>query len=91
MAAGAKYGRIELARLHRSRVIRVRGQRSVARLAIDMRMFAIFFLIEDVCMAGFTALVASEFDGADSNFGYGVATIVPVLSEAFRDHRVPND
>ena len=42
-------------------------------------------------MAGFTALVASKFDGSDSNFGYCVAAIVPILSEAFRDHRVPDD
>jgi hypothetical protein len=90
MAAGAEYGRIELVRLH-GRVIRVRGQCSVARLAIHMRMLAIFLLIEDVGMAGFTALVASESDGSDSNFGYRVAAIVPVLSEAFRDHRVPDD
>jgi hypothetical protein len=54
-------------------------------------MLATVFLIEDVCMAGLAALVASEFDGSDSNFGYRVAAIVPVLSEAFRDHRVPDD
>jgi hypothetical protein len=54
-------------------------------------MLAIFFLIEDVCMAGFTALVAREFDGSDCNFGYRAAAIVSVLSEAFRDHRVPDD
>jgi hypothetical protein len=54
-------------------------------------MLAILFLIEDVCMAGFTALVAREFDGSDRNFGYRIAAIVPILSEAFRDHRVPDD
>ena len=91
VAAGAEYRCIEFVWFHGPRVIRVHGQRPVARFAIHMRMLAIFFLIEDICMAGFTALVASEFDGANSNFGYGVATIVPVLSEAFRDHRVPND
>ena len=35
------------------------------------------------------SLVAGEFDGTGGDFGYGVATIVSVLSEAFRDHRVP--
>jgi hypothetical protein len=54
-------------------------------------MLAIFFLIEDVCMAGFAALMASEFDGSDSNFGYRVAAIMPILPEAFRDDRVPDD
>jgi len=91
MAAGAEYGRIKLARLHGRRIICVHGQRSVARLTIHMRMLAVFFLIEDVCMAGFTALVASELDGSDSNFGYRVAAIMPILSEAFRDHKVPDD
>ena len=90
VATGAEYGRIELVRLH-GRVIRVRGQCSVARLAIHMRMLAIFLLIEDVCMTSFTALVASESDGSDSNFGYRATAIVPVLTEAFRDHRVPDE
>ena len=72
VAAGAEYGRIEFVRFHGPWVIRVQGQRSVARFAIHMRMLAVFFLIEDVCMAGFTALVAGEFDGANSNFGYAL-------------------
>ena len=91
MTASAEYSRIKFARLHGPRVIRVHGQRSMTRLAIHMRMLAIIFLIEDVCMAGFTALVAREFDGSDCNFGYRAAAIVSVLSEAFRDHRVPDD
>jgi hypothetical protein len=56
-----------------------------------MRMLAVFFLVEHVCMAGFAGLVAGEFNGADSNFGNRIAAIVPVLSEALRDYRVPDD
>lgn len=91
MAAGAEYGGIELARFRGRRVVRVHGQRSVARFAIHMPMLAILFLIEDVNMAGFAALVAGEFDGSDGNFRYRVPAIVPVLSEAFWDHKVPDD
>jgi hypothetical protein len=91
MTASTEYGRVKFVRLHGPRIVRVHSQRSVTRLAIHMRMLTIFFVIEDVCMAGFTALVAREFDGSDCNFRYRAAAIVSVLSEAFRDHRVPDD
>lgn len=91
VAAGAEYGCIEFVWLHGPRVIRMHGQRPVARFAIHMRMLAIFLLVQHVCMAGFAGLMPGEFNGADSNFGNRVPAIVPVLSEAFRDYRVPDD
>jgi hypothetical protein len=56
-----------------------------------MRMLAGFFLVEHVCMASFAGLGTGEPNWADSDFGNRIATIVPVLSEAFRDDRVPDD
>jgi hypothetical protein len=57
----------------------------MAGFAIHMRVFAIPFLVKDVSMAGFAALMAGEIERLGGNFKYCLAPIVPILSEAFWD------
>ena len=64
---------------------------SVAGLAIDVGMLAVFFLVEHVGMAGLASLMACEADGPRGDFGHGVPAVVPILSKAFWDQDAAHD
>ena len=61
------------------------GLRTVAGLAIDVRVFAGRLNSKDIGMAGFAGFVTGVDDGESGNFGHGVGAVVAVLTEAFRD------
>ena len=90
MAADAEYGRIEFFGGHGSRIIRVLGKRSVAGLAIHVRVLAIFFLLENVGVAAFAGLMAGKINWTSGNFRQSIAPVVAVLSEAFWDEKAPD-
>src|SRR5579859_1510922 len=47
-----------------------------------MGVLAVFFLFEDVGVAGLASFMAREVDGAGSHFGQGVPAVVAVPSKA---------
>ncbi len=91
MAADAEHGRIELWGSYGSRIVRVLGQRPVTGLAIHVRVLAIFFLFEDVGMAGFAGLVPGEVHRPGRDFRQCIAPIVPILAETFGDQKSAED
>lgn len=90
VATGAQYGRIEFGGFYRGGIVRVLGQRSVAGLAIHLRMPASVFLVKDVDMAGLAGLMASELNRPGRDFGHCISAVVPVLSKTFRDQKAPH-
>ena len=91
VAADAEYGRIQLFRGHGGGIIRVPGQRSVARFAVDVRVFSVFLLLQDVSMAAFARLVAREIGWPGGDLRQCVAAIVPVLSKTLWDQERAED
>ena len=91
MAADTQYSRIELFGGHGSRIVRVLGQRSVAGLAVNVRVLAIFFLFQDVGMAPFAGLVSRKIHWPRGDFRQCGAAIVPILSETFWNQKSPED
>lgn len=91
MAAYAEHGCVQFFRRHGSRIVRVLGQRSVARFAIYVRVLAILLFFEDVGVAAFASLVPRVIDRPGCDFGQRVAPIVPILSETFWDQKPPED
>jgi hypothetical protein len=91
MAADAEYGRIEFFGGHGSRIVRVLCQRSVAGLAIHMRVLAILLFFQDVGMAAFASLVPREIHWPGRDFRQCVAPIVSILSETFWDQKPPEN
>ena len=65
------------------------GLRAVAGFAMQSRMPAQFFLIDDFSVAAFTCLVACMSDGPGGEFSNGVSAIMAVLAEGFRNHGRP--
>ncbi len=91
MAADAKYRGIKFVRRHRCRIVRVFCQWSVTCLAIDVRVLAIFFLFQDVRMAGLASLMARKIHRPGRDFSQSVTPIMPVLSEGFWDEKPAQD
>ncbi len=67
------------------------GQRSVAGLAIDVGVLTLGFLVEDVRVTGFAALVAGEVHWPGGNFGNSISAIVSVLSETLWDEKTTDE
>ncbi len=61
------------------------GQRSVACLAVHMRVFPVLLYVQHIRVAGFTCLMAGKVNRASGNFADRIAAIVAVLPKAFRD------
>jgi hypothetical protein len=78
--------RIEFWGLYRCRVVGVLRQGSVARLAGDDHMLALFLLIDDLSVAGLARFVARKRNRPGRNLGNGVASIVAVLPETARNN-----
>lgn len=66
-------------------IFRVLRERSVAGLAIYVRMFAGLLFIENVAMARFACFVTGVGDGKGSDFGDGIRAVMTVFAEAFGD------
>jgi len=82
VAAHTQDGGVELRRLHRSRIIGVLRQWTMASLAVEVDVLAAFLLFHHVRVAVFTGLVAGKIHRTSRDLLYGVPAIVPVLSEA---------
>jgi len=63
----------------------------MARFAIYMGVFAIFFLFEDVGMTRFAGPVAGEVYWPGGDLRQRIAAIVPVLSETFWNQKRARD
>lgn len=62
------------------------GKRSMARLAVHVRVLAFALHIEYVAVAGLARLVTGKLHGTRGYLTDRIAAIVAVLSEAFRNH-----
>lgn len=81
MATDTKRGRVEFGGNQGSWVICVTGQRTVASLAIHMRVLAGLFLFEDIRMAAFASLVPGKLNRPGGNIRDSIAAIMPILSK----------
>ncbi len=84
VAAGTHNGRVELRRDYGRRIVGMLGLRTVARLARNHHMLALFLLLNNVGMAGLANIVAGEGHGARGDLRNGIATIVPILAKTMR-------
>jgi hypothetical protein len=87
----AKYTGIRFHRRNRRWIVRMPGERSMARFTVHVRMLAFALHVEHVAVTGFTGPVSGEFDRMGRNLADRIAAIVAVLSEAFRDHVTSDD
>lgn len=91
VAARAEDGGIKLGGCHGSGIIGVSGQGAVASFAVHVRVLALLLLPEDISMASLAGLMTGKLDWPGRHFGDGVAAVVPVLTEAFRDQETAHD
>lgn len=63
----------------------------MTNLAVQPGVPALLFLLDDFSMAAFADFVASMHDGASGYFCYRFSTIVPVLTERFRNDSSAQD
>jgi len=64
----------------------VLGLRAMADFAMEPRVSAELFLIDDFSVAAFTCLVPCMSNGAGGEFSNRVSAIMPVLAEGLRNH-----
>jgi hypothetical protein len=62
----------------------------MASLAVHMRVLALAFHIQNICMAGLASLVTGKLHGSSRNLADGRTAIVSILSEALWNHEVSN-
>src|SRR5208337_512726 len=84
VTADAQYRRVEFGGCHRSRIIDMFRQRSVACLAVDMRMFTALLFFQDIGMTVFASLMAGEVHRTGCHLGHGISAVVSILSETLR-------
>lgn len=85
MAAGAENACVRQDWLDSRRIFRMPRQRTMASLAIDGRMFAGLFHIQNVGVAGFTSLMPRMHNRQSRDFSQGIRSIVTKLPEALRN------
>jgi len=91
VTADTERGGVELGGLERTGVVGVAGQRPVAGFTVDPGVLAVLFCVENIGATGFTGLVTGKGGRSVGNFSEGIAAVVPVLSEAVRDHEAASD
>lgn len=84
VAAGTHNGRVELRRSDGRGIVGMLGLRTVARLARNHHMLALFLLLNYVGMAGLANTVAGEGHGPRGDLRHGITTIVPILAKTVR-------
>jgi len=87
MATDTEDGGVEFGRLHGGGIVGVFCQWSVAGFTVHVRVPAVFFLVENVGVAGFASLVAGIVDGAGGELGQSVPAVVAVLSKTARNQK----
>jgi hypothetical protein len=85
MAAGAENTCVRQDWLDRRGIFSVLRQRTMTSLAIDGRVFAGLFHIENVGMAGFTSRMPGVHNRQSRDFGQRIRSIVTKLPEARRN------
>ena len=85
VTTNAKMGDVRLLRGQAGGVVGMLGERPMARFAVDVGMDAFRFGIGDIGMAALAGLVAGVSNGARRDFGDGVATVVAIAPETFRN------
>ncbi len=84
VTAGAHDGRVQFLGLHRSGIVGMFGESSVAGFASHNHMLAKLFLIHDVGMAGLASLVTGKRNWPGGDLADRVATVVSVLPKTMR-------
>ena len=91
MAAGADHRRVGQRRIQRGGIVGVNRQRSMAGLAIHVRMFPVALGFRYIRMAGFAGLMAGVTDRLGRQFAQRSAAIVSVLAERLRNKKSAQD
>jgi len=82
VTADAEHSGVEFLGVDRARVVDMFGERTVAGLAVDVDVPAALLFFQDIRMAVFAGLVTGVIHGTSGDFGWGIATVVSILSEA---------
>ena len=88
VAADAEHGRIELYGLYRTGIFSMLRQRTMACLAIHVRMPAFVFYVQDLRMAVFAGLMTGKRNRLSLDFQNGIAAEMSVFPEAARHQHV---
>jgi hypothetical protein len=91
VTARTHQGCVQLLGLHRTGVVRVLGQGSVASLASNHHMLAKFFLIQHVGMAGFAGIVPGKRNRPGRDLADRRPSIVAVLPKTAGYDRGPQN
>ena len=82
MTPGAENAGIGENRLHCPGIFSVPRQRTVASLAIDARMFAGLFDVENIGVAGFASLMPRVHNGQRRNLRQRIRSVMTIFPEA---------
>jgi hypothetical protein len=81
VTADAEHSGVEFLGVDGAGVVDMFGERTVAGLAVDVDVPAALLFFQDIRMAVFAGLVTGVIHGTSGDFGWGISTVVSILSE----------